>query len=127
MLASDQLDRVFSALADPTRRSILERLSAGEATVGELAEPLPISLPAVSRHLKVLQEAGLIDRGQRAQWRTATLRSESLGEATGWIEQLTQVWQDRFARLDAHLDFMKRQLEGGASTLSDEPEDPSHG
>ncbi len=89
---------------------MLERLSEGEATVGELAEPFSISLPAISRHLKVLERAGLIERGQRAQWRTSTLRAEPLQDATGWMEALTKLWGERLDRLDAHLDFMKRQL-----------------
>lgn len=107
---TDPLSLVFSALADPTRRAILERLSEGDATVGELAEPFPISLPAISRHLKVLEVAGLIERGQRAQWRTSALRAEPLQDATGWMEAITREWGERFDRLDAHLDFMKRQL-----------------
>src|SRR5690349_19183168 len=110
MAATDQLSLVFSALADPTRRAILTRLSEGEATVNELAEPFAISLPAISRHLKVLEHAGLITRSRKAQWRTNTLRAEPLTEATDWMEALTKVWGDRFDRLDAHLDFMKRQL-----------------
>lgn len=110
MPSDDSLSTVFSALADPTRREILVRLSAGEATVNELAEPFAISLPAISRHLKVLEAAGLIERTRHAQWRTNTLRAEGLAGATGWIEDLTRVWGERFDRLDAHLDFMKRQL-----------------
>ena len=89
---------------------MLERLSEGEATVGELAEPFPISLPAISRHLKVLEQAGLIERGQRAQWRTSSLRAQPLESATGWMESVTRLWGERLDRLDAHLDFMKRQL-----------------
>lgn len=106
--ASDSLDRVFAALADPTRREILAQLGRGEATVGELAAPHPISLPAVSRHLKVLEQAGLIDRGRRAQWRTSRLRPEPLRDATAWMEHLTALWSDRFDRLDAHLAELKR-------------------
>ncbi len=100
----DQLSLIFSALADPTRRRMLARLSSGVATVNELAEPLPITLPAVSRHLKVLERAGLISRDRQAQWRTSALRTDSLREATTWIEQLNTVWQQRFDRLDAHLE-----------------------
>jgi len=106
----DPLSQVFSALADPTRRDILTRLGRGSATVTELAEPFPISLPAVSRHLKVLERAGLIDRDRQAQWRTSSLRAEPLREAAAWMEHLTAVWTDRFDRLDAHLAEMKRQL-----------------
>ena len=106
----DKLSRVFSALADPTRREILLRLGSGEATVTELARPLTISLPAVSRHLKVLEQAGLISRDRHAQWRTSALRNESLREATTWMEQLNLLWDGRFDRLDAHLAALKKQL-----------------
>lgn len=123
MPATDPLSVVFSALADPTRRAMLERLGEGEATVGELAEPFSISLPAISRHLKVLEQAGLIERGRQAQWRTNTLRAEPLQDATGWIEHLTRVWGERFDRLDAHLDFMKRQL----ATQADAPAESAPG
>ncbi len=94
---------MFSALADPTRRQILVRLGQGPATVGELAEPFPISLPAISRHLKVLEQAGLISRDRRAQWRTSTLRADRLKEATTWMEHLGRRWDERFDRLDAYL------------------------
>ena len=102
-MATDQLSRVFSALADPTRRDILSRLGQGDATVTELAEPFEISLPAISRHLKVLEGAGLITRDRRAQWRSSSLRAEPLKEATTWMEHLTHLWDERFDRLDAHL------------------------
>lgn len=121
--ATDSLSVVFSALADPTRRAMLERLGEGEATVGELAEPFSISLPAISRHLKVLEHAGLIERGQKAQWRTNTLRAEPLQDATGWIEHLTRVWGERFDRLDAHLEFMKRQLDVAAPDTPESDKD----
>jgi DNA-binding transcriptional ArsR family regulator len=103
MSQSDQLSVTFSALADPTRRSILARLAQGEATVGELAEPLPMSLPAVSRHLKVLENAGLVSRGRSAQWRPTALRAEPLKEATDWLETYRVIWEGRMDRLDAHL------------------------
>ncbi|MDO9352238.1 MAG: metalloregulator ArsR/SmtB family transcription factor [Solirubrobacteraceae bacterium] len=112
---TDALSLVFSALADPTRRAILVRLSEGEATVNELAAPFAISLPAISRHLKVLAEAGLIERTRHAQWRTNTLKADGLTGATGFIEDLTRAWGERFDRLDAHLDFLKRQLAQGSS------------
>src|SRR5690348_9437357 len=96
--ADDQLDRTFAALADRTRRSILERLAEGEATVGELAEPLPMSLPAVSRHLKVLERAGLISRNRSAQWRISELRTEPLEQATGWLEANRVIWEGRLDR-----------------------------
>lgn len=108
-MPADQLSKVFSALADPTRRDILLRLGDGSATVSELAEPFPISLPAVSRHLKVLEQAGLISRDRRAQWRTSTLRAEPLKEATTWMEHLTLQWDERFDRLDAHLARVMQQ------------------
>lgn len=106
-MATDQLSRVFSALADPTRREILTRLGQGDATVTELADPFPISLPAISRHLKVLEGAGLISRDRRAQWRTNSLEAAPLKEATTWMEHLSHLWDDRFSRLDAHLAAMK--------------------
>lgn len=108
-MATDQLSKVFSALSDPTRRDILLRLGDGPVTVTELAEPFPISLPAVSRHLKVLEEAGLISRDRRAQWRTSTLRAEPLKEATTWMDHLSHLWDERFDRLDAHLAALQNQ------------------
>jgi DNA-binding transcriptional ArsR family regulator len=106
-MATDQLSKVFSALADPTRRDILTRLGQGDATVTELADPFPISLPAISRHLKLLETAGLISRDKRAQWRTNSLQAAPLKEATTWMEHLSHLWDDRFSRLDAHLAAMK--------------------
>ncbi|CAL9623260.1 hypothetical protein SUDANB58_05885 (plasmid) [Streptomyces sp. enrichment culture] len=102
-MANDELSNTFSALADPTRRAILTRLAAGEATVNELAEPFDISLQAVSRHLKVLERAGLITRGRDAQWRPCRLEVAPLGTAAEWIERQAQVWQSRLDRLDQHL------------------------
>jgi DNA-binding transcriptional ArsR family regulator len=122
-MATDQLSKVFSALADPTRRDILSRLGEGDATVTELADPFPISLPAISRHLKVLEGAGLITRDKRAQWRTNRLRAEPLKEATTWMEHLSQLWDDRFARLDVHLASMKRALEDTDTDTGKEEED----
>jgi DNA-binding transcriptional ArsR family regulator len=110
-MATDQLSKVFSALADPTRRDILARLGEGDANVTELAAPFPISLPAISRHLKVLEAAGLIARDRQAQWRTNSLRTEPLEEATIWMQHLSQLWDERFNRLDVHLAAMKRSLE----------------
>jgi len=103
MSQTDQLSATFAALADPTRRAILARLARGEATVNELAAPLPMSLPAVSRHLKVLESAGLVERGRSAQYRPSTLRAEPLKEATDWLETYRIIWEGRFDRLDAHL------------------------
>ena len=115
-MATDQLSRVFSALADPTRRDILTRLGQGDATVTELADPFPISLPAISRHLKVLEGAGLIARDRQAQWRTSSLRAEPLKEATTWMEHLSHLWDERFDRLDAHLTSMKQAMQDNQDT-----------
>lgn len=101
----DQLSQTFSALADPTRRAILARLASGGATVGELAEPFDMSLPAVSRHLKVLTDAGLIERATEAQWRRCTLRGEGFRAAADWIEFYRRFWEQQFDRLEA---FLKR-------------------
>jgi DNA-binding transcriptional ArsR family regulator len=107
MPSTATLDRTFAALADPTRRAILARLARGEATVGELAEPFPMSQPAVSKHLKVLERAGLIVRGRRAQWRPAELRAEPLREAAVWLEGYRRLWEERLDRLDAYLREMQ--------------------
>lgn len=103
------LDAVFSALADPTRRAILARLTEGSATVGELAAPFEMSQPAVSKHLKVLEAAGLIDRRVRAQTRPATLNAARLREAVQWLEGLQEHWGDRLDRLDRLLTDLKRE------------------
>jgi len=102
-MTTDTLDRTFAALADPTRRAILKRLAAGEATVQELARPFPMSQPAISKHLKVLERAGLIVRGRRAQWRPAELRGEPLKEVADWLEDYRRLWEGRLDRLDAFL------------------------
>ena len=102
-MTEDRLSIIFAALADPTRRAILARLAEGDATVTELAEPFAISLPAISRHLKVLENAGLISRSRDAQWRSSSLQAEPLREATAWIERYRQFWDVNFIRLDAHL------------------------
>ena len=102
-MATDQLTRTFAALADPTRRAILARLSEGEATVSELAEPFPISVQAVSKHLKVLERAGLITRGRTAQLRPSRLAGAPLREAADWLEDYRAFWQERFDQLDARL------------------------
>ena len=102
-MPGDQLSLTFGALADPTRRAILTRLAEGEATVNELAEPFAVSLPAISRHLKVLEHAGLIARGRAAQWRPSRLEIEPLDEAVGWMQSRKRTWEERMDRLDAHL------------------------
>jgi len=99
----DALSQTFSALADPTRRAILARLATGAATVGELAEPFDMSLPAVSRHLRVLNDAGLIQRHTEAQWRRCELRGEGFRLATDWIEFYRRFWEQQFDQLDAFL------------------------
>ena len=102
-MASDHLSTTFAALADPTRRAILARLANGEATVNELAEPFALSLPTVSKHLKVLQRAGLVTQSRKAQWRPCRLEAKPLAEAAGWIEEYRRFWEERFQRLDACL------------------------
>src|SRR5579871_5929448 len=105
MLNMDQLSQTFSALADPTRRAILARLATGAATVGELAEPFDMSLPAVSRHLRVLTDAGLIERHAEAQWRRCELRGEGFRAAADWIEFYRKFWERRLDQLES---FLKR-------------------
>ena len=102
-MATDQLSLIFGALADPTRRAILARLAEGEATVNELAEPFAMTLPAVSKHLKVLERAGLISRGQQAQWRPCRLEAQSLREASDWVDRYRRFWESSYDKLDAHL------------------------
>ncbi len=119
--ADEHLSAVFSALADPTRRSILQRLGSGDATVSELAEPFNISLPAISRHLKVLEAAGLITRSRRAQWRTSSLQLGALETADEWIGGMRSVWNARFDRLDAHLSEIQRASEATARGATASP------
>ena len=106
MTMHDPLSTTFAALADPTRRAILARLATGEATVGEIAEPFHVSLPAISRHLKVLENANLIARHKQAQWRRCRLRAEPLREAADWVTQYREFWEKRF---DALGQFLERQ------------------
>jgi DNA-binding transcriptional ArsR family regulator len=117
MTAPDRLSVVFAALADPTRRAIIARLADGEATVTELAEPFPISLPAISRHLKVLERAGLISRSRSGQWRSSALEAAPLKEATDWMERYRVFWDTSFDRLDAHL----RRVQGGRARAEQPP------
>jgi DNA-binding transcriptional ArsR family regulator len=100
---TDQLSTTFAALADPTRRAILARLARGEASVKELAAPFEMSQPAISKHLRVLERAGLIERGRQAQWRPRRLRAGPLKEAAAWVGQYRHHWEDSFERLDAFL------------------------
>ncbi|HEX8037189.1 MAG TPA: metalloregulator ArsR/SmtB family transcription factor [Ktedonobacterales bacterium] len=107
-MTDDRLSRIFAALADPTRRAILARLALGEATVMELAEPFAMTLPAVSKHLKVLERAGLIERSREAQWRPARLAAGPLKEAADWLEYYRQYWEQGFDRLDEYLRELQR-------------------
>jgi len=106
-LSPARLDATFAALADPTRRAILSRLASGEASVAELAEPFAMTQPAISKHLKVLERAGLISRGRDAQRRPRRLEARPLAEATGWLEGYRQFWEGSFQRLDALLSELK--------------------
>ena len=111
----DPLSQTFAALADPTRRAILERLSHGEASVNALAEPFDISLPAISRHLKVLEQAGLISRGREAQWRPCRLEGAQLRTVTEWLEQYRRHWQQSFDRMDDYIAALKREGADGSN------------
>lgn len=108
---SQRLDATFAALADPTRRAILARLASGEAPVMELAKPFAISQPAISRHLKVLEQAGLISRGRNAQSRPCRLEAHPLAEASEWLERYREFWEASFRQLDALLEKMKSKEE----------------
>jgi DNA-binding transcriptional ArsR family regulator len=105
----DHLSDTFAALADPTRRAILARLASGEASVTELASPFEMSMPAISKHLKVLERAGLIARGREAQWRPCRLKAAPLHEAADWIEHYRQFWEQSLDRLDEYLQILKTQ------------------
>jgi len=124
-MATDELSRIFAALADPTRRAILMRLAEGEATVGELAEPFDVSLPAISKHLKVLERAGLVSRSRDAQWRPARLEVEPLRRAASWIDEYRQFWEGSFDRLDEYL----RELQRAQQDTTDAPrtDEGAHG
>ncbi|HJU28449.1 MAG TPA: metalloregulator ArsR/SmtB family transcription factor [Candidatus Binataceae bacterium] len=108
-MTPDRLSATFAALADPTRRAILARLAAGEANVGELAEPFAMSLPAVSKHLKVLERAGLIARGRDAQWRPCRLKAEGLKSAADWLEHYRRFWEESLDRLDEYLSEVQKE------------------
>ncbi len=105
----DRLSATFGALADPTRRSILARLSAGEASVTELAAPFAMSMPAISKHLKVLERAGLVGRGREAQWRPCRLQAAPLQDVAGWVQHYRRFWEGSFDRLDDYLQELKKQ------------------
>ena len=112
-MTTDTLSSTFSALADPTRRAILARLATGQASVTEIAEPFSMSLPAISKHLKVLEKAGLIARGRDAQWRPCRLEAGPLKDVAEWVERYRTYWEERFDRLDAYLRDLQ-SAQGGA-------------
>lgn len=108
-MSADQLSATFAALADPTRRAILARLTYGETSVTELAEPFEMSLPAVTKHLKVLERAGLITRGREAQWRPCQLKASPLKDASDWVEHYRSFWEQSLDRLDGYLQELQRK------------------
>ena len=108
-MTADHLSATFAALADPTRRAILARLASGETSVLELAEPFDISLPAVSKHLKVLQRAGLIERGREAQWRPCRLQATPLKGVADWVEYYRRYWEESFDKLESYLKDLQRK------------------
>jgi len=108
-MVADRLSNTFSALADPTRRAILSRLSKGEATVTQLAEPFEVSMPGISKHLKVLERAGLITRGRNAQWRPCRLKAEPLRDVADWVEHYRRYWEESFDRLDEYLKVIQQK------------------
>lgn len=108
-MTNDQLSNAFAALADPTRRAILARLAEGEATVNELAEPFRLKLPTVSKHLKVLQRAGLITQARKAQWRPCRLETAPLREVADWVHRYCRIWEERFGQLDAYLTELQKK------------------
>jgi DNA-binding transcriptional ArsR family regulator len=110
--SSSQLSATFAALADPTRRAILARLSRGEASVTDLGEPFQMSMPAISKHLKVLERAGLIERGREAQWRPCRLRADALKAVDDWLEHYRQFWEESFNRLEAYLSSVQNTGDG---------------
>ena len=107
--SQDRLDATFSALADPTRRAILARLASGETSVSELAQPFEMSMPAISKHLKVLQRAGLIERGREAQWRPCRLAAGPLKDASNWLDRYRRFWEESFDRLEDYLRELQKQ------------------
>ncbi len=108
-MSADPISATFAALANPTRRAILARLIAGPASVTELGEPFDMSMPAISKHLKVLEDAGLVSRGREAQWRPCRLDAGPLKEVADWVEPYRQIWEQRFDRLDAYLQELKKE------------------
>jgi DNA-binding transcriptional ArsR family regulator len=121
---TDTLSLTFAALADPTRRAILARLSQGETSVTELAAPFDLSLPAISKHLKVLQRAGLITQSRKAQWRPCRIEGGPLKDVSDWVEQYRHIWEQRFDRLDDYLRQIQREAKQHEPNKTDEPHDP---
>ena len=124
-MVTDRLSATFSALADPTRRAILARLALGESSVSELAKPFDISGPAISRHLKVLEGAGLITRSREAQWRPCRLEPEALRGVDHWLERYRRLWEERLDRLDAYLQVLKAKAK--RETVKPETKEPKCG
>jgi DNA-binding transcriptional ArsR family regulator len=120
-MATDPLSSIFAALADPTRRAILARLASGEASVTELAEPFPMSMPAISKHLKVLERAGLIAKSREAQWRLCRLEAAPLREVASWMEPYRRFWDESFSRLDDHLLRMREEKENQDDSARQHP------
>ena len=121
MSTTETLDRTFAALADPTRRAILARLASGQASVTELAAPFSMSLPAVSKHLKVLERAGLVVRGRRAQWRPAELQAEPLHEVADWLADYRRFWEERLDRFDEYLRAIQGTEPEESATKAERP------
>jgi len=111
-MLADELSNTFAALADPTRRAILARLAEGEATVNELAEPFHLKLPTVSKHLKVLQRAGLVTQSRKAQWRPCRLEPAPLKDVADWVERYRRIWDERLGQLDAYLTELQEKEKG---------------
>lgn len=123
---SDQLSKTFAALADPTRRAILARLATGETSVTELAEPFAMSLPAVTKHLKVLERAGLISRGRQAQWRPCKLDALPLREASDWMAQYRQFWEQRLDRLEDYLGTLQARQDNAQQPSTNAEQQGGH-
>ena len=113
---ADQLSKTFAALADPTRRAILGRLTRGETSVSELAKPFKMTMPAISKHLKVLERAGLVERGREAQWRPCRLKAKPLREVADWVEQYRPFWETRLDRLEEYLQEVQAESKKGRKT-----------
>lgn len=118
-MSAEQLNAVFSALADPTRRAILEKLSLGETSVKDLAEPFAMSAPAITKHLKVLENAGLISRGRDAQWRPCRLEASPLREAADWVGQYRRFWEESFDRLEDYLSELQAKQDAKEAKEND--------